>query len=169
MIKFQILCLDITWFFCPFHTVRDEWEDEYAPFGPKSFGVHPIGVKWRDTTFMTSNICLPSAGNEAMPKWFGFDKSTKNLNLKILKFEITSKLITFYKSIWHTYIFIDLEVRHFKSITFKIKSKLKSKFKYLNATLKFWWPLSHKAILGSWFELCIGVVEVGCGGGKCCD
>ena len=155
-------------FFVPFTPIRDEWEDKYAPFGPKSFRVHPTGVEWRDMTFMKSNVGLPSAGNEVMPKRFGFDRSTKNLNLKILKFEITSKLITFYKSIWNTYIFIDLELGHFKSITFKIKFKLKSTFKYLNATLKFLWP-SYKAILGSWFELCIGVVEVGCGGGKCCD
>ena len=27
--------------FYPFHPVGDDWEDKYAPFGPKSSEVHP--------------------------------------------------------------------------------------------------------------------------------
>ena len=30
-----------SWFFCSITSVGDEWEDKYAPFGPKSFDVHP--------------------------------------------------------------------------------------------------------------------------------
>ena len=37
------ICTHFTWFFfVPFTLVGDEWEDEYASFGPKSSGVHPI-------------------------------------------------------------------------------------------------------------------------------
>ena len=35
------VCTHFIWFFCPFHPGYDEWEDVYAPFGPKSFGVYP--------------------------------------------------------------------------------------------------------------------------------
>jgi len=34
-----------TWFFCPFTLIGDEWEDEYAPFRPKSFEVHPTNLQ----------------------------------------------------------------------------------------------------------------------------
>jgi len=37
-----LVCTHFTWFFCSFTSVSDEWEDEYAPFGPKYFEVHPI-------------------------------------------------------------------------------------------------------------------------------
>ena len=40
-----VVCTHFTWFFCPFTLVGDEWEDKYAPFGPKSFEVHPINSK----------------------------------------------------------------------------------------------------------------------------
>ena len=30
--------------FVPFTSVSDEWEDEYAPFRPKSFEVHPMST-----------------------------------------------------------------------------------------------------------------------------
>ena len=38
-------------------------EEDLFPF--KSL----TGVRWKDATFMKINVCLPSVGNEAMPKW----------------------------------------------------------------------------------------------------
>ena len=36
-----LVYIHFVWFFCPFTSVGDEWEDECTPFGPKSFEVHP--------------------------------------------------------------------------------------------------------------------------------
>ena len=36
----MLVCTHFTCFFCPFTSVGDVWEDEYAPFRPKSFEVH---------------------------------------------------------------------------------------------------------------------------------
>ena len=35
-----LVCTHFTWFFYPFTSIGDEWEDEYTLFGPKSFEVH---------------------------------------------------------------------------------------------------------------------------------
>ena len=40
-----LVCTHFTWFFCLFTSVGDEWEDEYVPFGLKSFEVHPTNVQ----------------------------------------------------------------------------------------------------------------------------
>ena len=36
-----LVCTHFTWFFCPFASFGDKWEDEYAPFRPKSFEIYP--------------------------------------------------------------------------------------------------------------------------------
>ena len=41
--------------FFPFASVGDEWEDEYTPFGPNSFGVHPTNLQF---------VSLPMMGFE---------------------------------------------------------------------------------------------------------
>ena len=44
-----------TWLFCPFALVGDEWENEYALIGPKSFEVH---------TTNSQTVPLPMMGFE---------------------------------------------------------------------------------------------------------
>ena len=41
--------------FFPFTSIGDEWEDEYTPFEPNSFGVHPTNLQ---------SVLLPMKGFE---------------------------------------------------------------------------------------------------------
>ena len=45
--------------------IQKEWRIKGDLFLFKS----PTRVRWKDTTFMKSNVCLPSARNEVRPKW----------------------------------------------------------------------------------------------------
>ena len=43
-----LVCTHFTWFFCPFVSFGDKWEDEYTPFRPKYFEV-----------YFTNSQCVP--------------------------------------------------------------------------------------------------------------
>ena len=47
--------------FVPFTQVGDEWEDEFTPFGPKSFEVHPTNSQLVPLPIMGFEYvnCLP--------------------------------------------------------------------------------------------------------------
>jgi len=51
--------------FVPFTPVGDEWEDEYTPFRPKSFGVHPTNSQSMPLPMMGFEYvnCLPPIHN----------------------------------------------------------------------------------------------------------
>ena len=70
--------------FVPFTSVGDEWEDEYAPFRPKSFEIHPTN---------SQSVPLPMMGFEYVNGLPPIHKGPFRLLVRIMAHLVVSDLL----------------------------------------------------------------------------
>ena len=79
-----LVCTHFTWFFCPFTSVGNEWEDEYALFKSKSFKVHLTNIQC---------VSLPMMGFEYVNDLPPIHKSPVRPSVGIMAHLVVSDLL----------------------------------------------------------------------------